>query len=157
MHEVDDANGQQSLELLQTLRPDLIIGLGTRILKPAVLAIPPMGILNGHSSLLPNYRGGTTEFWQLVHGARETGVTIHFMTERVDEGNIVVRGEWPIYPGADHYGLRILSQFGRIPLWRRAIRSVCRGETGTPQTEAMTPTFRHPDCERLYRWYVKRE
>ena len=99
-------------------QPDVLIGLGTRILSRKLLEVPRIGTLNAHSSLLPNYRGGTTEFWQLAAGEVETGVTIHWMSPRVDEGEICAQAHWPIPLRTDHHRLRLMSLFYRLELWR---------------------------------------
>jgi folate-dependent phosphoribosylglycinamide formyltransferase PurN len=116
-----------------------------------------LGALNAHASLLPAYRGTTTEFWQLAHGERETGVTIQRMAPRVDEGNIVVQERWPIPPGVTHWQLRRASLFLRIPAWRKAIRLVAEGHRGTPQGRDSRPTFRQPDLIALHSYYIRRE
>ncbi len=84
VHRVGSINDDESASLLKGLSPDVIIGLGTRIIRKHILDIPRLGILNGHSSLLPEYKGGTTEFWQMASGEKDTGVTIHWMVEKTD-------------------------------------------------------------------------
>jgi methionyl-tRNA formyltransferase len=54
-----------------------------------ILTIPPAGFLNIHPSLLPHYRGPAPLFWALRAGERQVGVTIHFMNEALDRGDIV--------------------------------------------------------------------
>jgi methionyl-tRNA formyltransferase len=91
--EVANINSEKSAALLQSCRPDVIVSLGNRIIKPPILAIPRLGVLNAHSSLLPKYRGTVAEFWQLVNGETETGVTVNWMAARVDGGAILVQEE----------------------------------------------------------------
>jgi methionyl-tRNA formyltransferase len=59
------------------------------MLKKEILEIPPLGAMNLHGSLLPKYRGRAPVNWVLVNGETETGVTLHFMTEKPDAGDIV--------------------------------------------------------------------
>jgi hypothetical protein len=154
--EVDNINSGRSMDLLKTWRPDIIVSLGDRIIKRHILAIPRLGILNAHSSLLPKYRGTATEFWQLVNGETSTGVTIHWMAERVDEGAVLIQREWPIPPAADHWQLRLASQFLRLPMWREAIRLAIAGDPGRPQGTSDQPTFGMPRLEDLYNYYILR-
>jgi folate-dependent phosphoribosylglycinamide formyltransferase PurN len=156
-HEVNNINSEEAGAILRSMQPDVVVSLGDRILKPHTLKIPRLGVLNGHSSLLPAYRGTSTEFWQLAHGEMETGVTIHWMATRVDEGNILVQARWPIPSGATHWELRRVSQFLRIPAWRKAIRLVGEGHQGTPQGRDSRPTFGQPDIVALYSYYIRRE
>jgi hypothetical protein len=152
---VDNINSPESVELLRSWRPDFIVSLGDRIIREQVLAVPTVGVLNGHSSLLPNFRGTATEFWQLAYGEKETGVTVHFMSPKVDEGAIVLQEKWPIPPGADHWQLRTISQFLRLPAWRRALRLACAGERGVVQSPGNEPTFGRPSLQNLYDYYVE--
>jgi folate-dependent phosphoribosylglycinamide formyltransferase PurN len=156
-HRLSDINAPEAERLLTEMKPDVIVGLSTRIIKPNILSIPRLGVLNGHSSLLPDYRGSATEFWQLAHGETTTGVTVHWMHERVDEGAILAQDEWPIGPKDNHYRLRLTSQFKRVDTWRRAIRAVIAGEKGRPQGSSRTPKFRQPTLTDRYDFYIRRQ
>jgi len=151
---VDNINSEAAAEFIAKCRPDVIVSLGDRIIKPNILSIPRLGVLNGHSSLLPKYRGTSTEFWQIVAGEIETGVTIHWMSARVDEGRILVQKRWPIQRGASHWQLRALSQFMRVPAWREAIRLVASGFEGTPQSASEQKTFGQPQLSDLCQFYL---
>ena len=88
----DDINHPLWIERIRELAPDIIFSFYYRnIVGPEILAIPPSGCLNLHGSLLPKYRGRVPINWALVNGEKETGVTLHYMTARPDEGNIVAR------------------------------------------------------------------
>jgi len=147
-------NSGDTIGALEADQPDVLIGLGTRILSNAVLKVPRIGTLNAHSSLLPEYRGGTTEFWQLVHGETQTGVTIHWMAPRVDQGEICAQARWPISPGTNHHQLRLISLFNRLELWRDVIARLMSGEVPrVVQGSPRTPTFRHPSLRQQYEFY----
>lgn len=76
---------------LTALLPEVgIVGCFTRRIPPAVLTIPRHGVLNWHPSLLPTYRGPQPLFWQLRDGA-PTGVTIHYLNEELDTGDIAAQ------------------------------------------------------------------
>jgi len=71
---------------------ELVIGFGTSIVSAATLARAPHGILNLHTGWLPDYRGVKSEFWAVARGEREKiGWTLHYMTPRLDGGDIVLR------------------------------------------------------------------
>jgi hypothetical protein len=136
---------------------DVLLGLGTRILSSRVLATARLGVLNAHSSLLPDYRGGTTEFWQLTAGEKSTGVTIHWMAPRVDEGAICAQRSWTIPQGADHHQLRLMSLFNRLGLWREVVETLISGQVPRiPQATARTPTFKHPGLKQEHEFYCNR-
>ncbi len=82
---------------IRAAAPDLLFSFYYRsMLKKEVLGIPPLGALNLHGSLLPKYRGRAPVNWVLVKGEAETGVTLHFMTEKPDAGDIVGQAAVPI-------------------------------------------------------------
>ncbi len=149
-------NSDATVAALKADAPDVVLGLGTRILSARLLAAARLGFLNAHSSLLPEYRGGCTEFWQLVHGERETGVTVHWMAPKVDEGPVCAQRSWPIPRGFDHHRLRLMSFFYRLELWREVIERLLRGEVPRlPQRPARTPTFRAPSTAEEHAFYCR--
>lgn len=76
---------------LQKLKPDIIINQSQNILKKELLQIPSIGVINRHNALLPKNRGRMTPFWVLFRGEKETGVSIHFVSEGLDDGDIIVQ------------------------------------------------------------------
>jgi methionyl-tRNA formyltransferase len=85
---------------LAALAPDLLVvaayGL---ILPPAVLAIPRLGCVNVHASLLPRWRGAAPIHWSLLAGDAETGVSILRMDAGLDTGPVFARAALPIARG----------------------------------------------------------
>jgi methionyl-tRNA formyltransferase len=80
-------------------RPDFLFSFYYRLLlKAPLLALAPRGALNVHGSLLPKYRGRAPVNWALIHGETQTGATLHYMTEKPDEGDIVAQTAVPILP-----------------------------------------------------------
>ncbi len=85
------------LDMLHRLSPDLVaVAAFGQILPKAVLEAPPLGCLNVHPSLLPKFRGAAPINWTLIRGERVTGVTIMFMDEGMDTGDILLQEETPI-------------------------------------------------------------
>ena len=84
------------LDALQALQPDLGIVIAFKMLPEVVWAMPRLGTFNLHASLLPQYRGAAPINWAVINGERETGATLHVMTERADRGDIVDRQAVPI-------------------------------------------------------------
>ena len=79
--------------------PDLLFSFYYRqMLKNPLLAIPALGALNMHGSLLPSYRGRAPVNWAVLHGERRTGATLHFMVAKPDAGDIVAQQAVPILP-----------------------------------------------------------
>lgn len=89
---------------LQALAPELIIVVAYgRILPPEILALPSIGVLNVHASLLPRYRGAAPINWALIRGEKETGVTIQWLRSEVDSGPIFLQERAPI-AATDNFG-----------------------------------------------------
>ena len=85
-----DANSAEVLARIRAARPDFLFSFYFRqMLKRPLLELAPRGALNLHGSLLPRYRGRAPVNWVLVHGETETGVTLHYMDEKPDHGDIV--------------------------------------------------------------------
>lgn len=88
----DDVNHPLWVERIRKLQPDILFSFFYRnLVKPPILEIPKAGALNLHASLLPKYRGRCPINWVLIHGEKETGVTLHYMTPRPDDGDIVAQ------------------------------------------------------------------
>jgi UDP-4-amino-4-deoxy-L-arabinose formyltransferase / UDP-glucuronic acid dehydrogenase (UDP-4-keto-hexauronic acid decarboxylating) len=85
-----DINHPLWVKRIKELAPDIIFSFYYRnIVKQPILETPPAGCLNLHGSLLPQYRGRCPINWVLVKGEKETGVTLHYMTPKPDDGDIV--------------------------------------------------------------------
>lgn len=80
----------EATEALEALKPDLIIVVAYgQLLSKRLLAIPPMGCINVHASVLPRLRGASPINWSIVTGETQTGVTTMYMSEGLDEGDMI--------------------------------------------------------------------
>jgi methionyl-tRNA formyltransferase len=123
--------------LLAALEPDLALCGGFPVRIPAdAIAVPRLGILNGHPSPLPRYRGPNPLGWAVRNGDTELGFTFHFMDAEIDTGPILLGGSAPISPAAQPSDL-IDALFG---LWSsllpEALARTESGERGTGQSDA---------------------
>jgi UDP-4-amino-4-deoxy-L-arabinose formyltransferase/UDP-glucuronic acid dehydrogenase (UDP-4-keto-hexauronic acid decarboxylating) len=92
-----DINHPLWVERIREMAPDIIFSFYYRnMVGKEILDLPPAGCLNLHGSLLPRYRGRCPVNWVLIHGEKETGVTLHYMTPRPDDGDIVGQKRVPI-------------------------------------------------------------
>jgi methionyl-tRNA formyltransferase len=95
----DNPNTPEVVEQISALRPDFFFSFYYReMLKAPLLEIPKQGALNMHGSLLPKYRGRVPVNWAIIRGETETGATLHYMTEKPDNGDIVAQQAVPILP-----------------------------------------------------------
>lgn len=94
-----DPNTAELAAEIGALAPDFLFSFYyRRMLKAPLLALPARGALNLHGSLLPKYRGRAPVNWAVLHGERETGATLHYMTEKPDAGDLVAQTAVPILP-----------------------------------------------------------
>lgn len=88
----EDINHPLWVQKIEALAPDMIFSFYYRnIIKKPILDIPKNGCLNLHGSLLPKYRGRCPINWVLANGETQTGVTLHYMTPKPDDGDIVAQ------------------------------------------------------------------
>lgn len=87
----------QALEALKALKPDVVavVAYG-RILPDDILAVPPLGCVNIHGSLLPKYRGAAPIQHSVLSGDLVTGVTSMYMAAQMDTGDIIYTSETEI-------------------------------------------------------------
>ena len=86
-------------DLLHKIDPDIIVVVAYgKILPPAVLEYPKLGCINLHVSLLPKYRGAAPMQRAIMNGDSETGVTVMYMNEGLDTGDIISTLAFPIKP-----------------------------------------------------------
>ncbi len=86
------------IEQLQALKADLHIVVAFRMLPELVWNMPPMGTVNVHASLLPQYRGAAPINRVIMNGETETGVTTFKLRHAIDTGNILLQERIPIAP-----------------------------------------------------------
>jgi methionyl-tRNA formyltransferase len=105
VREVADANAPECERLLKALAPDLLVLGPSRILRPHILSIPRVGVLNSHPGLLPDYRGLDVIPWAIYNGD-PLGVTIHFVDPGIDTGDVVAQRRFEVRPGDTLASLR---------------------------------------------------
>ncbi len=97
---VGNPNEAEVVRGLRAQRPDVLVSVACPyLLKSEVLSLPKIASINIHHAPLPRYRGMMPTFWQLYHGEQQVGVTVHTMTERLDEGLVILRDRLDIRAG----------------------------------------------------------
>lgn len=99
VHHIDDINACRWLDFFCKEQVDLLVSLSaSQIFRKRILALPRHGVINLHAAPLPRYRGLMPSFWQLYHGERQGAVTVHWMEEELDSGEIILQRWFPILP-----------------------------------------------------------
>lgn len=84
------------LEELKSFKADLQVVVAFRMLPEVVWNMPPMGSVNLHGSLLPQYRGAAPINWAVINGEKETGVTTFKLKHEIDTGDVLLQESFPI-------------------------------------------------------------
>ncbi|MDQ6769786.1 MAG: hypothetical protein M3Z54_07350 [Gemmatimonadota bacterium] len=151
--DVTDFHAPESLSIIEALRPDLAILAGTYILKESVFALPRHGSINLHSGKVPEFRGAAPAFWELYHGEKAVGVTIHRVDASLDAGPILAEEMFPIDTAPEGDPLTYIEQFRRdvlgpngVRMLVETVRALVEGKAKEiPQNHALARTFRSPD------------
>ena len=122
--------------LLRGLAPDLVVCMGFPWKVPAdALAVPRLGWLNGHPSLLPRHRGPVPVAWAIRNGDEEFGFTFHRMDAELDTGPILAQRRLPL--GEPTEPEAFYAQTGPVAMevLGEALAALAAGDEGRPQDE----------------------
>lgn len=82
----------EAVQILKELAPDAVVVVAYgKILPKEILELPPFGCINVHASLLPKYRGAAPIQWSVLNGEQESGVTVMYMDEGLDTGDVLMK------------------------------------------------------------------
>ncbi len=104
--EAGNLNGPAAIGYLKSVDADLGVVLGARILKRAIFSIPGQGCINLHKGKVPEYRGMPPGFWELYDGRESAGITVHFVDDGLDTGDVLGATEIAIHPRETPESLR---------------------------------------------------
>jgi methionyl-tRNA formyltransferase len=98
--QIGNPNAPEFVELVRRRAPELLVSVACPyILKEPLLDLAPKGAINIHHAPLPRYKGMMPTFWQMYHGEKTVGLTIHYMVSKLDEGQALLQDEQRIVPG----------------------------------------------------------
>ena len=153
VHAPEDPNHPLWLERIKALRPEVIFSFYyRRLLGEPLLNLAPLGAYNLHGSLLPRYRGRCPINWVMINGETETGLTLHFMTRKLDAGDIVGQARVTIDPSDTARTLNEKLTAAVPGLLAPLLPLIAQGRPPrTPQDETLATRFggRGPEDGRL--------
>jgi methionyl-tRNA formyltransferase len=140
---------QDELEKILALEPDLIVTAAFgQILPKRLLDAPKHGCINVHASLLPELRGGAPIHYAIIQGKEKTGISIMYMVEKLDAGDILTQVEVPVTDKDTVGSLHDKMSTAGADLLSETIPKLLKGELApTPQN----------DEEATFAWNIKRE
>ncbi len=101
-----DINSAGTLAALQAMKPDLLIGIYfNQRLKREAFAVARYGAINMHPAPLPKHRGPSPSFWVVASGDERSAITVHWIDEAIDTGEILLQRELAIPAGTSVTGL----------------------------------------------------
>jgi methionyl-tRNA formyltransferase len=121
--------------LLAAYEPDLVVCMGFPwLIPPDALAVPKLGAINGHPSLLPRYRGPAPVAWAVRNGDTEVGFSFHRMDDAFDTGPMLAQGSVPLEETDDSWET-LGEKIGPLALRlaQEAFERVAAGDPGDPQ------------------------
>lgn len=96
---VKTTRDMQVVQSIKSYDPDVIVMISwSQILPKDVVQCAPLGCVNIHYSLLPKRRGGAPLFWAIYDGLEKSGITLHYVDEGIDSGDIIGQVEFEIGP-----------------------------------------------------------
>jgi len=143
---VEDFNSIETAAAIKALKPDVIfVSTLSQILKGDILRVAASGCVNIHAGLLPKYRGPASNFWVLYNNEEKTGVTFHYLAEKVDAGNIILQKELVISTGDTEETLDArLSDIGAQSICEVVAMIGDGRAVGTPQPEGDASYYPQP-------------
>lgn len=148
-------NHEEFLQTLRALTPDVVVSVNaSQVFKQPLLTLPRLGCINVHGAPLPKYRGRLPSFWALFNREQETGVTVHFMNEALDDGPIILQQRVPIVPGETQHTLILKTKRIGTDLLLEALTRLEQGQVETlpnDRTQATYYSFPTPEDGRKFR------
>lgn len=131
--------------------PEVLISVACPfILKRAMLDLPSVAALNIHHAPLPRYKGMMPTFWQMYHGERTVGITIHTMAEKLDEGSILFQECLPVILGESMHDLIRRSKRDGGKAMLRVLRQFAHGFRPPPlELAAESSYFTFPNATEM--------
>ena len=148
-----DINDPKDVVRIEAFTPDLIVAVGVnQILKKRILEMPPKGCLNIHASDLPRYAGISPYVWVLADNEAQCGITLHFMKETFDTGDIIVQEMIPIRPNDSAFALHYRCCLRQAELVLDVVSAIGAGTvTAYPQDASQRSYFSWPTKECVAR------
>ncbi len=140
----EKVGASESFQTLEKLNADLFVVVAYgQYIPQSVLALPPSGSINLHPSLLPKYRGASPIQWALADGEPVTGVTILYVSEKMDAGDILSQRKVPIGPEDNALTMEPILARAGAELLMEAVEKIRSGTvSATPQDDALATEVR---------------
>lgn len=139
----ENINSSKFISKLQSFKCDIFVSLAfNQIFKKEVISIPLHGAINCHAGKLPRYRGRNILNWALINDEKEFGITVHYIDEGIDTGDIILQKTFPI-TDSDCYKTLLKTAYMECgPIVMEALRSISsRKEMRVKQSDISNKSF----------------
>lgn len=146
----DRIKSKEGVAALKAAAPDLIVTAAFgQILSKEILDMPRFGCINVHASLLPKYRGAAPIQWAIIKGETKSGVTIMYMDEGLDTGDIIAAE--PVEIPADMTGGQLYEQLAVVgaDLLVRTMDGIVNGTEARRKQNEAESTYDPPLCKQM--------
>jgi methionyl-tRNA formyltransferase len=153
---VPDINDEKFLDHLRAAGTDLIISVSCpQIFKKPLIELPQLGCLNIHGAILPHHRGVLPSFWMLANKEKNAGVSIYYVNEKIDAGELCGQRIFGIVPGESLDSFLTRSKAIAAELLLEVLIKVTDGTiTRTPLNLADGSYYSWPDKEAVKRFWA---
>jgi folate-dependent phosphoribosylglycinamide formyltransferase PurN len=139
-HHVRSVNDQETIRLLRTMHPTVIVVNGTRIISSDVLDAMDCPFINTHAGITPRFRGVHGGYWALVEGRPEmVGTTVHLVDEGIDTGGVLARAAFDTSQDDSVATYPYLHLVAGLPHLADQVERVLAGEKPSPLEEEIPP------------------
>lgn len=150
-----DVNQKETFDQIQAWQPDLVISIYlNQLIKRPLIDLPRCGVLNIHPALLPRHRGLFPYFWVIAAGEKETGVTVHWVDEKFDTGQVLLQEKIAVTPADTILSLSYQSSVVGAEMLVKAVNLIAAGNPPRlPQdnSQASYHTWPKPADQRCFR------
>ena len=152
---VKSVNSQENIDLLKKINPDLIIVSGTRIISKKVIESVDCRFINLHAGITPKYRGVHGTYWALINNdAVKSGVTVHFVDEGIDTGNIIYQDK-VLISGNDNFTTYPLLQLAAgIKILKQTVADFYQNKIVVKPTSGESNLYYHPTIFQYLKYRI---
>lgn len=150
-----DVNAKETFDQIQAWQPDLVISVYlNQLIKKPLIDLTHCGVINIHPALLPRHRGLFPYFWVITNREKETGVTIHWVDEKFDTGQLLLQERITVTPDDTILSLSYKSSVVGAEMLVKAVNLIAAGNPPRlPQnnSQASYHTWPQPADQRRFR------
>jgi len=154
--EVQHINSPKSKEFMQKLKPDYLVSCFLlQIIDKEVLGIPKTGSINVHPALMQKHRGTFTSFWAILKNWSKSGATVHFMTEKLDKGMVILQRHFFVHPSDTIYSINKKSAKLGANLLVKALVKLKKNEVKGYLLKKFGQKFKTPTLYDVKQFYAR--